>query len=55
MSKTIGITIPDFVHDDLLNYMKMYDKTNKSEIVSECVRIGIPILKKEVIENEVTR
>ena len=47
MSKNLTVSIPDFRHRDLIEYMNCYNYHNKSEVVAECIRIGLEQLNKE--------
>ena len=45
MAKNIHITIADQVYEEIVHYMKVEEKTNKSEFVEELLRWGMMIYK----------
>lgn len=49
MSKTLSVTIPDAVSDQIDKLMVKFKKTNKSEFVSELLRKGIYCTKLEML------
>ena len=47
MTKQITITIADMVNDDINNIMSNKNKINKSEVIEEIIRLGLPIYKEK--------